>query len=205
MKKNYYELLEVDKNASPEIIEKAYKVLAKKHHPDLQPDDKKSESEEIFKSISEAYETLSDENKRIEYNSTLEASDTFNDELENLKYENSYLKDLVNNYKNASSSRNNSSTTASNIDTSDNSNINNVNNYYQNIDEARKQAYRDAYVQDLKNRGYKIKYKKTLKQYFKNFLALFLTLIIIFILLHIPFIKHMLELNPFFKFFYSLI
>ena len=34
--KNYYEILEVDKKASPEIIEKSYKVLAKKYHPDLQ-------------------------------------------------------------------------------------------------------------------------------------------------------------------------
>ena len=34
--KNYYEILEVDKNASEEVIEKAYKTLAKKYHPDLQ-------------------------------------------------------------------------------------------------------------------------------------------------------------------------
>ena len=36
MEKNYYNILEVNKNASPEIIEKAYKTLVKKYHPDLQ-------------------------------------------------------------------------------------------------------------------------------------------------------------------------
>lgn len=40
MEKNYYEILEVDKNASPEIIKKAYSTLAKKYHPDLQPEEK---------------------------------------------------------------------------------------------------------------------------------------------------------------------
>ena len=47
--KNYYDLLEVSEKASPEVIEKAYKTLVKKYHPDLQPDDKKKEAEEKIK------------------------------------------------------------------------------------------------------------------------------------------------------------
>ena len=43
--KNYYEMLEIDKHASKEIIEKAYKTLAKKYHPDLQHQDRKNEYE----------------------------------------------------------------------------------------------------------------------------------------------------------------
>lgn len=72
MKKNYYELLEVSKNASPEVIEKVYKLLAKKYHPDLQPPEKKAEAEEMFKQISVAYETLSNENLRAKYDAKLE-------------------------------------------------------------------------------------------------------------------------------------
>ena len=61
--KNYYEILEVDKNASQEVIEKAYKALAKKYHPDLQQGQAKHESAEKMKIINEAYEVLSDSYK----------------------------------------------------------------------------------------------------------------------------------------------
>ena len=46
--KNYYEILEVDKKASPEIIEKSYKVLAKKYHPDLQKEGNIKKAEAIM-------------------------------------------------------------------------------------------------------------------------------------------------------------
>lgn len=65
--KTLYELLEVSENASKEIIEKAYKVLAKKYHPDLQAEGEKLEAEKKMKQINEAYEVLSDETKRKEY------------------------------------------------------------------------------------------------------------------------------------------
>ena len=45
MEENYYDILEVSKNASPEIIEKAYKTLVKKYHPDLQKNEEKNEKE----------------------------------------------------------------------------------------------------------------------------------------------------------------
>ena len=47
--KNYYEILEVDSKASPEVIEKAYKTLVKKYHPDLQNAINKNEYEEKMK------------------------------------------------------------------------------------------------------------------------------------------------------------
>ena len=74
MDKNYYEILEVDRNASPEIIEKAYKTLAKKYHPDLQDDIHKKEAEETFKIINEAYQTLSDPEQRSLYYRKIENS-----------------------------------------------------------------------------------------------------------------------------------
>jgi DnaJ-class molecular chaperone len=57
--KNYYEMLELPKNASEADIKKAYRRLALKWHPDKNPDNQK-EAEKRFKEISEAYEVLSD-------------------------------------------------------------------------------------------------------------------------------------------------
>ena len=61
MNKNYYQILEVDVNASFEVIEKAYKTLVKKYHPDLQENSLKNDSEAKLKLINEAYEVLSNE------------------------------------------------------------------------------------------------------------------------------------------------
>lgn len=64
-KRDYYEVLGVSKTASQDEIKKAYRSLAKKYHPDLNPNDKTAE--EKFKEVNEAYETLSDESKRQQY------------------------------------------------------------------------------------------------------------------------------------------
>lgn len=66
-KKDYYDTLGVAKNASDEDIKKAYRKLAMKHHPDRNQGEKSKVSEEKFKEAKEAYEMLSDANKRAAY------------------------------------------------------------------------------------------------------------------------------------------
>ena len=62
---DYYKILGVDKNASPEDIKTAYRKLARKHHPDLNPNDK--DAHKRFQQINEANEVLSDPEKRKKY------------------------------------------------------------------------------------------------------------------------------------------
>lgn len=64
-KRDYYEVLGVDKSADDAAIKKAYRVLAKKYHPDMNPGD--AEAEKKFKEASEAYAVLSDPEKRRQY------------------------------------------------------------------------------------------------------------------------------------------
>lgn len=64
-KRDYYEVLGVDKGADDAAIKKAYRVLAKKYHPDMNPGD--AEAEKKFKEASEAYAVLSDPDKRRQY------------------------------------------------------------------------------------------------------------------------------------------
>ena len=64
-KRDYYEVLGVDKNADDAALKKAYRVLAKKYHPDTNPGD--AEAEAKFKEASEAYAVLSDPEKRRQY------------------------------------------------------------------------------------------------------------------------------------------
>lgn len=174
MNKNYYEILQINQNASSEIIEKAYKTLAKKYHPDLQEESKKSESEEILKEINEAYEVLSDPIKKKNYDMTLANSSISEENLNQLYNENQVLKKQLHNLQ---------------------ENTNNNAFFEEELQRARQKAYHDAYIQDLKNRGYKIRYKKSFKDYGKNIISIILTFFILFLIYQIPFVKRFLKDN----------
>ncbi len=64
-KRDYYEVLGIDKTADESSIKKAYRVLAKKYHPDMNPGDKEAETK--FKEVNEAYDILSDPDKKAKY------------------------------------------------------------------------------------------------------------------------------------------
>lgn len=196
--KNYYDWLEININASPEIIEKAYKTLVKKYHPDLQGENEKQKSEELLKKINEAYEILSNPQKREEYNNIIKQISPPIENYKEIYEENKNLKNEINYLK-------------SNI-TSNDSNSNNFSHnnkiiteqYKKQYQETLNRAYYDAYIQDLKNRGYKIKYTKSWKDYFKGFIFILVIVSILFLLWHIPIVKnyllHLYETNDFFHF-----
>ena len=198
MNKDYYSILQININASPEIIEKAYKTLAKKYHPDLQQsEESKKEAEEILKNINEAYDVLSDKYKKQKYDSTLYDNTISKEDFNKLYEQNQILKNKINNLQNHY-----------NINHLSNSNIDKQNISYEKkskkdyelkekqqdlefkkqIEQAKRQAYYDAYIQDLKNRGYTIKYKKTFKDYIRYFITIIVIILILFIMWKIPFI-----------------
>src|ERR671933_568548 len=76
-KEDYYKVLGVGRDAKPEEIKKAYRRLARKYHPDVNPNDKSAE--ERFKLISEAHDVLSDQKKRKVYDRFGQYSDNLAD------------------------------------------------------------------------------------------------------------------------------
>ena len=198
MNKNYYEILQIDQNASPEIIEKAYKTLAKKYHPDLQEESNKKQAEEILKEINEAYEILSDPNKKNLYDQNLKNQTISQEEYDQVHEENEFLKEKLNNLN-----RNYSNNVVQNNDVEYQSNLDNTQKqeleyqqkqrelqYMQQLEQARQKAYHDAYIQDLKNRGYKIRYKKSIKDYIKGFISIIIVILILILLWQIPFVHN---------------
>ena len=161
--KNYYEILEVDSKASPEVIEKAYKTLVKKYHPDLQNGAMKDDYEEKMKEINEAYSVLTDDYKKASYDEQLKRTIISREEYENAIQENERLRNELG--KNVSGNDNgiqesNYQKPLQNNEYNKFQNGNTITNMGKIIQEeikkatemAYNKAYEDAYVQDMKNR-----------------------------------------------------
>lgn len=207
--KNYYDLLEVSHLASQEVIEKAYKTLVKKYHPDLQNDDiHKQEAEQKMKEINEAYDIISNPEKRSSYDQELKNLELEQQKLhekeiqqqsQNIYYENEnlYSEDSnKNNYKKTNEHfyknvRENKKANANYNDKPIDKILQNQQIQFEiEKQKAIEQAYYDAYIQDLKNRGYKIKYKKTFKEHVKNIFIILILILILFLVFQIPFVKN---------------
>ena len=185
--KNYYEILEVDKNASQEVIEKAYRTLAKKYHPDLQQGLKQQEYAEKMKIINQAYDVLSNDVKRQEYNQKIENETISREQHERIMQENYKLKQQINQMGNQQTSQQN----YKQVQQMDEGTIINMSRILnEQMKAARKQAYYDAYIQDLQNRGYKIRYKRDIKYYLKLIKIIAITILIGFLIYQIPFVKN---------------
>lgn len=189
--KDYYKILEVNSSASQDVINKVYRTLAKKYHPDSNPENIE-EAEKKFKEISEAYEILSDEQKRKKYDEELTAYNNSQkpsvsfEEYESLK---AYISQLKNQliYLQKKGNTNINSTNTNNT----NQNTNAVNNKSNNQSYNQNTSYKNAPNRNV----YKIFNKKTLKRKFKDFLAnvlaLALTFLIFFIAWQIPYIRNL--------------
>lgn len=204
---NYYELLEVSKNASAEVIEKAYKVLAKRYHPDLQEQANKKKAEEKMKLINEAYEVLSNREKRQNYDIKLEEW-TKKEELRKQKNEQSLGYDQDN------QTRENivSNITKEDLDRYINLKKQNAQNEQheqvaneikQKVEQETRRKYEQAYENYLRSLGYRIKYKWTFKRVM-NLIITIVVIILVFTLIYfIPpvrnFVNNLYEENQVFK------
>ena len=182
MEQNYYDILEVNKNASSEIIEKAYKTLVKKYHPDLQENDLKIKYEEKIKKINEAYSILSDSEKRKNYDLFLKNNEVSIDDYNKLYQENIILKKEINYLKNNYKQNN------------INNNSNNINYYIENIRKNNYEKYNTEKNEEnnskIENEKYEINYKRILKNILALIITIFIIFIISFILWHISFTKN---------------
>lgn len=207
--KNYFEILEVDVYASDEIINRAFKLLAKRYHPDTQHEDKKQWAEEQFKLLNEAYEVLSDKSKRDEYIKKLEfeRDDKINSlliqnadleiQVEDLQRE---LDDLKNFYGANQNYSSYNSTASSNFKVNENFNKNFSQNMYNNQD-----LYNNNSIPNYTNTSrvyteepvYYESYYHPIKNKLKNLLAFLITLgVIIFtsiVIWNIPYTRSILE------------
>ena len=186
----YYEILEVSRMASKEVITKAYKVLVRKYHPDLEQEEgKKEEAKEKMVRINEAYETLSDDEKRKKYDDTIAILEEKEKKKQQGKTQN------VN--RNIDNVNSNNNISINNID-----NANNLNNDTKLQEEMQRaeeeiqmhkqnivnQMYED-YYNTLRRMGYKVVTVRPLKERIKAYVIAGIVILLLILIYNIPFIR----------------
>ena len=191
----YYEILEVSRMASKEVITKAYKVLVRKYHPDLEQDEgKKEEAKEKMVRINEAYETLSDDEKRKKYDDTI----AILEEKERIEKEKKKQQGKTQNVNtNVDNVNSNNNISINNID-----NANNLNNDTKLQEEMQRaeeeiqmhkqnivnQMYED-YYNTLRRMGYKVVTVRPLKERIKVYVIAGIVILLLILIYNIPFIR----------------
>jgi len=191
----YYEILEVSRTASKEVITKAYKVLVRKYHPDLEQDEgKKEEAKEKMVRINEAYETLSDDEKRKKYDDTI----AILEEKERIEKEKKKQQGKTQNVnRNIDNVNSNNDISINNID-----NANNLNNDTKLQEEMQRaeeeiqmhkqnivnQMYED-YYNTLRRMGYKVVTVRPLKERIKAYVIAGIVILLLILIYNIPFIR----------------
>ena len=179
---NLYEILEVSEKASKEVIDKAYHVLAKKYHPDLQNGNAKKIAEEKMKKINEAYEILGDTEKRKKYDEELKIKREEKKRIEEIKriQQEQNIKNTLNSeIDNLERLKQEEIQMQRNMQEQENSNMEILQNEM-------KRAYAKAYNDYWRSKGYKIKEPWTLKRFIELIKVLAILAIIVAILWFFP-------------------
>lgn len=167
-----YDRLEVSRKASPEIIDKAYKTLAKKYHPDLQTAENKAIAEEKMKKINEAYSVLSDEQKRKEYDEKIELEESSkietqsNQQTEIYEEEPQGFGDWRDIYANLTAKE--------------------QRKIRKRVEREANEEYRNRYEAYFRSLGYKVKHKWTRKERITLIIAIITIIILFLIFWNIP-------------------
>ena len=197
----YYEILEVSRMASKEVITKAYKVLVRKYHPDLEQDEgKKEEAKEKMVRINEAYETLSDDEKRKKYDDTIAILEE-KERIAKEKERQQSKTQNVNNNRNINVNRNidnsNNNISINNID--NDNNLNNDTKLQEEMQRAEEEIqmhkqnivnkmYED-YYNTLRRMGYNVVTVRPLKERIKAYLIAGIVILLLILIYNIPFIR----------------
>ena len=166
--KNYYKILQVDKDASPEIIKVAYKLLVKKNHPDLKEGEDKKNAEEKIKEINEAYDVLSNPVKKSEYDQSIINENVSQEQYNYILNENMNLKKELNYFHN----------------------LYNRNNYYKqkNTNMYNENINQNTSNDEINNNSKFKSIFNNLNENIKTLIAIVITFLIIFFVIKIPFL-----------------
>ena len=195
----YYEILEVSRMASKEVITKAYKVVVRKYHPDLGQDKgKKEEAKEKMVRINEAYETLSDDEKRKKYDDTIAILEE-KERIAKEKERQQSKPQNINNNRNINVNKNtvDVNTNINNID--NRNNLNNDTKLQEEMQRAEEEIqmhkqnivnkmYED-YYNTLRRMGYKVVTVRPLKERIKVYVIAGIVILLLILIYNIPFIR----------------